>query len=190
MALNNRESRLRQVALLDGNSQYISIPQIDLTIGDTVSIEILKSITDDDILSNSITSGAEDGLYIDTFLGNVRAFYYRGGVASSVLSVPYNVGEPLKITLLIENSPTLTVNGISDMISGWSGVIPFSYLGRRGASHRGTSAYNLKVNDGSVYNYPIDDTFVNNPVIRNTADPSGATDGTAILFTSATWVEA
>jgi len=180
---------IRTVAILNGTSQYITIPQIDLTIGDTVSIEILKAITDDDILSNSITSGAEDGLYIDTFLGNVRAFYYRGGVVSNVLSVPYNVGEPLKITLSIENSPTLTVNGISDTASDWSGVISFSYLGRRGATYRGTSAYNLKVNDGSVYNYPIDNGFIHNPAIRNNADPSGETDGTAINFTESTWRE-
>lgn len=46
--------------------------------------------------------------------------------------------------------------------------------------------YNLKVGDGSAYNFPMDDGWVNNPVMRNTG--SGA-DGTFINMTEAAWVE-
>lgn len=44
--------------------------------------------------------------------------------------------------------------------------------------------WNFVVNDGSVYNFPLDDSFANNPVARNTG--SGA-DGTYINATEASW---
>lgn len=46
--------------------------------------------------------------------------------------------------------------------------------------------FNLKVNDGSAYNFPMDDGWPNNPTMRN--DGSGA-DGTFINMTEASWVE-
>jgi len=35
--------------------------------------------------------------------------------------------------------------------------------------------YNIKFNDGSVYNYPVDDGWSNNPTIRNTGSGANAT---------------
>lgn len=47
-------------------------------------------------------------------------------------------------------------------------------------------SYNHKINDGSVYNFPMDDGWSNNPTMRNTG--SGA-DGAFINMTEASWVE-
>lgn len=46
------------------------------------------------------------------------------------------------------------------------------------------SIYDLFVNDGAVYNFPMDDGWANNPVMRNTG--SGA-DGVYINMTVAAW---
>lgn len=46
--------------------------------------------------------------------------------------------------------------------------------------------YNFKVGNGSIYNYPMDDGWANNPTMRNTG--SGA-DGTFVNMTEASWVE-
>lgn len=46
--------------------------------------------------------------------------------------------------------------------------------------------FNVKLNDGSIYNFPMDDGWANNPTMRNTG--SGP-DGTFVNMTEAAWQE-
>ena len=189
----------RLVADLNGLSQYISIPTVTISRGESVSLVYAKK---DTVAGNSeqvlISSDSANSMVIirDSGHSNPNSVIVRTQGLSDQLfqnAVTEADGEDVSFMLDITNTGlTLTINErVTNRSSTTNDLFSFSRIGRRG----GTSVYfnsilrDVKVNDGSTYNYPINDGFTNDPVIANAADLSGLTDGTAINFTEATWVE-
>lgn len=169
--------KFRWIATLNGLSQYVSLPEIPIAINDIVTFKILPG-----------TVNPAGGMaIIDSESGNPRAPVFA--LFNGSLTMESWVG-------------TMTINGVpntgQNVFDGAEKVVVVvasgvGAIGRVGRGNGGLGAYanfpiyNLKVNDGSVYNYPIDDGPNNDPVIRNVADPSGATDGTVVNGTVPMW---
>lgn len=74
----------------------------------------------------------------------------------------------------------------SDAVS-LQALVSEQQLGRRNSGEFFNGlVYDVLINDGSVYNFPMDDGWTNNPTMRNTS--TGA-DGTFVNMTEAAWVE-
>mgnify|MGYP000037542773 CR=1 FL=1 len=170
----------RLVADLNGLSQYMTIPKVDLVAGDVVRLKFIaptswSTVTNTYLLTGVGSTDHRLNVYSDAGVPK----FAIGGYASATTD-----GNPLPVvapTDGLEHTVTLTKTNAGDL----------SVIGARFTFDQlaNSPIYDLKINDGSVYNYPIDDGFANNPVIRNAADPSGLTDGTAVNFTEATWIE-
>lgn len=102
-------------------------------------------------------------------LGAVDGVYKRVQVQriSNVLSITVDGGAPI----------TANTNGADVSLDTW---------GRNSGSRSNISVIDLIYSDGSVYNFPMDDGWSNNPTMRNTG--TGA-DGTFINMTEAAWVK-
>jgi hypothetical protein len=150
---------------LDGIDDYIEVPTINLVIGDTFEVKVngVERYTDYRALFNS-ASGEPNG--IRSRLGNTE-----GG--SLTLSLR-------ECTLVIDGNPALNRVIPDDQLEHTlvftaTGNTSIRYIGSAagGTSHRcNFMIYDFKVNDGSVYNYPINDGWASNPLIKNTADTS------------------
>lgn len=155
----------------NGIDQYIELnSQISFLDGDIVSFKISKPTADFDTV----------------FDGFNRAFRLRSGsggvIQLSGFSGTVN-GQP------IVSDSTIWPDGISEFVltkSGSSADYITRLLCRSDSpvNQFGGRIYDFKVNDGSVYNFPLDDSFANNPVARNTG--SGA-NATYINATEASW---
>ena len=164
---------LRQAATLNGLSQYLRF-QTPISINANESVH-LRYVAGD----TSSTQVLLNKINLENLLLIVGGMFR---VNSGVATID---GSPI-----VSNS-TVAPNDSAEhlIIYTPSSTTTLSAVGATSSNtNNSSSAFTLlKVDDGSVYNYPLDDGFANNPVIRNTADLSGATDGLAINFTAASW---
>ena len=164
---------LRQAATLNGLSQYLMFQNpITINANEPVHLRYIAGDTSStQVFLNKIN--LENLLLIvgGVFRVNNGAATIDGlPIVSNSTSAP---NDSAKHSIIYTPSSTTTLSAIGATSSN---------------TNNSSSAFTLlKVGSGSVYNYPLDDGFANNPVIRNTADLSGATDGLAINFTAASW---
>lgn len=87
-----------------------------------------------------------------------------------------------------DNDPLPSVGSIVKCVFTSSTITNLLYIGSFGGTgvFSSQSIYDLSIGDGSVYNFPLDDGFANNPTARNLG--SGA-DGTFINNDAASWGE-
>jgi len=152
---------LRQAATLNGLSQYLMFQTpISINANEPVHLRYIAGDT-------SSTQVFLNKINLENLLLIVGGMFR---VNSGVATID---GSPAEHLIIYTPSSTTTLSAVGATSSN---------------TNNSSSAFTLlKVGNGSVYNYPLDDGFANNPVIRNTADLSGATDGLAINFTAASW---
>lgn len=165
----------RQVATLNGLSQYLRFQNpISINANEPVHLRYIAGDTSStQVLLNKIN--LENLLLIvgGMFRVNGGAATIDGSPIVSNLTVAPNDNKEYLIIYTPSSTTTLSAVGATSS-----------------NTNNSSSAFTLlRVGSGSVYSYPLDDGFANNPVIRNAADPSGLTDGTAVNFTSDTWSE-
>lgn len=190
------EPTTRLVADLNGLSQWVVVPSVSMTAGDTISgtfnvasntsngsgvFAIYNSTTDTIVRFVSFSSIGDAAVQVLT--GGTQTFYYQ---------FPFIFGEDIIITAT--QGAGITINGIG--IGGNLAGIDYSgelilMVNIDPADNLPFSPSTGVARDVTVKDrfYPIDDGFSVNPVIANSNDLSGATDGAAINFTEATWVE-
>jgi hypothetical protein len=159
----------------NGVDQYVQMSTINLSTGDTLEFKIKSPSqipvgTDDYFIGSSLATNklavrhhAGTGRLIWT--GNATATF-DGSPITTLFILPLD-GATHTIVLTATQSCQFDLVGCDNYTS--FGVSPI---------------FDIKVNDGSVYNFPLDDSFANNPVARNTG--SGA-NGTYINATEASW---
>lgn len=165
--IGEQPPRARFVPNFNGISQSLSV-NLSLNTGD--KIEFKTNFTS--------TGGIASFFDIETTryrfrvdqTGNVNMSGVTAKVDGQAISngdpFPQNSTVDVEITLVESFSVQKLLVAFNDA-SLWRGLV-----------------YDVKVNDGSVYNFPMDDGFQNNPTMRNTG--SGA-DGTFINMTEAAW---
>lgn len=156
----------RYILTLNGVNSRIQTQTITLNDGDTVRFKATKPSTDFATVLDSISR-------------NLRIRYRSGGVIQTVgLSGTVN-GQP--ITSLV----TMWPEGIAEFELTLTTSGDISSIGSRSdtdASFFDATIFDFAINDGSVYNYPIDDNSTT--VIRNIG--SGA-DATPVNVTPSMW---
>ena len=169
----------RQAPNPNGISQYINLPTINLVVGDTVTFTFIAPKTTLSSLSLLLQSEVDNQFEVYSSNSGIlriigcTATLDGSAIVDGVTLVPTDGLPHTVVTTITAATATLYRLGASSTAGSLSTI----------------AIYDVTINDGSVYNYPIDDDFANNPVIRNVADLSGLTDGTAINFTAATWSE-
>ena len=163
------QPQTRYVCNFNGVSQYGTL-NIPVSPGDTVTV-IAKVSADD---NNDYIFCEESSVTIAFYRNTGYLFGYAGiselridGVVSDVV-------------------PTDGLYHTYELDISTSGTIGFVGIRYTLTRHINGSIIGIKLNDGSVHNYPMDDGWVNNPTMRNTG--TGA-DGTFINMTEASWVE-
>lgn len=156
----------RYILTLNGVNSRIQTPTITLNSGDTVRFKATKPSTDFATVLDSISR-------------NLRIRYRSDGTIQTVGFSGTVNGQP--ITSLV----TMWPEGIADFELTLTTSGDISSIGSRSdtdASFFDAAIFDFKINDGSAYNYPIDDNSTT--VIRNTG--SGA-DATPINVTPSMW---
>lgn len=154
----------------NGVNQQLSI-NIPIVPGDTISFNLIVSAT-----TSSRDSIFDTADRVRVRLESAGVWDFAGG-SLTVDGANVNDGDNLPPLGSVVNC-TFTSTSTTTLlyIGSFNGLGVFS----------AQPVYNLSINDGSIYNYPLDDGFVNNPVARNLGS---GTDGTFINNDSGAWGE-
>ncbi|WP_428613844.1 hypothetical protein [Pseudoalteromonas sp.] len=159
----------------NGISQYALLPDIALSFGSVVEFDFISptSLISDLRLMLSNTDGFVTIVRINTD-GTINA---QGGSVTidggSDTNIPL---DGLKHKIVFTSTVNINFNLVGAQSNGSGSFLRFADF----------PIFNVKVDDGSVYSFPMDDGWQNNPTMRNTG--SGA-DGTFINMTEAAWQE-
>lgn len=148
-----------------------------LVSGDLIHVSFIASTS---ARQGDSLLGRDSGLRLLWVTDSVRAVSLSGAVSSATLDGNAIINgvtpwpdDNLEHVISISMGSSVNLNAVGAS-GGGSGN--FASL----------TIYNLKINDGSVYNFPMDDGWANNPTMRNTG--SGA-NGAFVNMTEAAWVE-
>jgi len=174
------ELQTRWIATLNGLSQYPTFPVINLTPSDVLTVEFIADTAlamNDYILSGVTVDVATDVVLLTNPVGlinfgsgNYATVKLDGNKISSLSVVWPSDGLKHVITYQPANNQRFVNFGTRFSISNFLKV----------------SLLSIKVNDGSVFNYPFDDSFVSDPIIKNEAAVLGAEQVTNGEFESDT----
>lgn len=165
----------------NGVDQYITTPSIVFN-GDVESIKF--SFNAETLQNSSIIGNRGSGAF---YFGLVSSGAFRLKVSGASYNVPnltYAAGVNYDVAISrVGTVFTVTVNGIQSTLAAGDGQFTVSGIG---------SVVNALFFHGKIYNYsdslgnvfPLDDSFANNPVARNTG--TGA-NSTYINATEASW---
>ena len=155
----------RKIATLNGLSQYLTLPVINLTPSDVLTVEFIAgtaTAANDYILSGLSIDAATDVVLLTNASGlinfgggNTPTVTLDGNAITSLSTALPSDGLKHVLTYQPSNNQRFVNFGVRFSISNFLAASPIG----------------IRVNDGSVYNYPIDD---NNPVIRNEAATLGS----------------
>lgn len=162
----------------NGVSQYGDLPKINLANGDVVVIRFIASLT-----PPSTTKIMTDS---DLDTENRLVFFHT----SANLCQTINCNAVLDGSPVINNSTPFPYDGVEHevVLNVTSDCVLGTLCARSSTmtSKLQITPLSLIINDGAIYNFPIDDGWANNPIMRNTG--SGA-NGTFVNMTEASWVE-
>jgi len=170
----------RQVFNFNGVDQYIQLTPVDLSES-TLELTIGRDTSSSGV--ECIFSGLSGDFRSVLFGPQHPTNPNRLELISGAGFPAFNIGafsdvEVLNFQYIFSaSSCELFINGVSVGSLLIGSDLTLSYL----ASRDGSSSffdgliYNLKINNGSVYNYPVDDGWPSNPVIRNTGSGPDAT---------------
>lgn len=183
----------RQAPNFNGVSQYANAGVI--TLSGSFEIEVTVNLLDNSIeqwiYGDWVAVMQSVALRVSS--GNVQFFISPNGSGSESISIPISTGvRKIRCGLVSGVDIFIDVDGVevrqatvrtSVFASGES-----VFFGRKNGAgfYFNGQIYNLKIGDGSVYSFPMDDGWANNPTMSNTG--SGA-DGTFVNMTEAAWVE-
>lgn len=171
----------------NGISQYASIPPITVASGENYTISFYFSCQNQatfDVLGVS-------GSFLDFIVISPNEIQVRNTGSRLYFDGSFQDGNPHKA--VISRQSGITTVTIDDQVLNErdSTVNDFGFtfdvVGSQALSSYALGfIWSLSFNDGSIYNFPMDDGWQNNPAMRNTG--SGA-DGTFVNMTEAAWQE-
>lgn len=161
----------------NGVNQYIE-SSISISPGETLSLEFIAP---------SSVSGNFEFLIDSTDRSSFVVFRSDGTIGRSSA-----IGD-LKLdgVAVVNNTTLYPTDGMAHTLSASAiSNVTIEVIGaeyRKDRSYASFPIYNLVVGNGSLYNYPIDDGWANNPVIRNTGSGADATliNGTPLGWSAA-----
>ena len=157
----------------DGVDDYISC-NIPLVVDDVVSFKFIAPLGGYSVLTDGYIISQNSGNFPRIFVTTAGLISFKGFDSGTLDGSAISTGDALP-TDGAEHTVTARVPG--SMLIG--------FVGGYGGKFCDFPIYDLIVNDGSVYNYPINDGWANNPVIANTGSSA---DATAINFNEERWI--
>lgn len=167
---------LREVPYFNGISQYGILPNVNLQTNDVVTFDVI-SPTSTSAAIRMLLSSDEAYTTLVRINANSADLVTEGGPVT-VDGVP-STSLPLdgqQHTLSLTLSRARLLNLVAAQSTGGGSFLRFA----------DAPIFNLRVNDGLVYNFPMDDGWSNNPTMRNVGS---GTDGTFVNMTEAAWKE-
>ena len=159
----------RYILTLNGVNSYIST-DIQVQVGDVVEFNFIAPNSYSSTSKGAFVWDLSTSLFARVDAGGTVAF---GGGSATIDGAPLSFGDPLPTDGANHNIKiTSTVATTIKTVGARVNATEIAYF----------PIYNFKINDGSVYNYPIDDNSTT--VIRNTGSGS---DATPINVTPSMW---